>query len=87
MYVIKMRDGTYFHTKGKIIIFETQSEINAFLNYFTQYSVNRLTREGRAEEAMTAPMQIMMGSVAMPVDFDINTVECGIVWARDFIKR
>jgi hypothetical protein len=87
MYVVKTRDGTYFHTKGKIIIFETQSEINEFLNYFTQYSVNRLAREGRTEEAMTAPMQIMMGSVAMPVDFDINTVECGIVWARDYIKR
>lgn len=86
MYVIKQQDGSYFHTKGKIIIFETDREVNDFLNYFTQYSVSRLSREGRAQEAMTAPMRIMAGSIVMPVDFDIRTNEDKIVYARDLRK-
>ena len=83
IYTIQQRDGTYFHKGGKIILFETDGEINEFLNYFVQYSVDRLSREGRMREAMTAPMRIMTESVAMPVDFDINTVPCGIIYARD----
>jgi hypothetical protein len=59
MYVIKQRDGTYFHKDGKIILFETENEVNAFLNYLVQYSVNRLSREGRMQEAVSAPMVIM----------------------------
>jgi hypothetical protein len=83
MYVIKMRDGTYFHKDGKIILFESEQEINEFINCFVQYSVNRLSREGRRQEAMTAPMCIISESVAVPVDFNIDTVECGVVYARD----
>lgn len=87
MYVIKQRDGTYFHKDGKIILFENENQINEFLNYFIQYSVNRLAREGRKQEAMTAPMTIMSGSIVMPVDFDIETVPCGVVWAGDLRRR
>ena len=87
MYVIKQKDGTYFHKDGKIILFENQNQINEFLNYFIQYSVNRLVREGRQNEAMTAPMKIMSGSIVMPVDFDINTVECGVIWVGDMRRR
>jgi hypothetical protein len=87
MYVIKQRDGTYFHKDGKIILFENQNQINEFLNYFTQYSVNKLVREGRRNEAMTAPMQIMSGSIVMPVDFDINDVPCGVIWAGDMRRK
>lgn len=83
MYVIKKKDGMYFHKDGKIILFENQRQINEFLNQFVQYSVNRLVREGRKQEAMTAPMTIMSGSIAMPVDFDIDTVPCGVIWAGD----
>jgi hypothetical protein len=86
MYVIKQKDGTYFHTRGKVIVFETQGEINDFLNYFTQYSVNRLYREGRQNEAMSAPMRIMMDSIVMPVDFDVRTNEDKIIYARDMRK-
>lgn len=87
MYVIKQRDGTYFHKDGKIILFESENEINAFLNYFIQYSVDRLSREGRTHEAMSAPMRIMSESIAMPVDFNIDTVPCGVIWARDMRRR
>lgn len=87
MYVIKQRDGTYFHKDDKIILFESQNEINAFLNYFIQYSVDRLSREGRAHEAMSAPMRIMSESIAMPVDFNIDIVPCGVIWARDMRRN
>lgn len=87
MYVIKQKDGTYFHKDGKIILFENENQINEFLNYFTKYSVDRLIREGRQNEAMSAPMKIMMGSIVMPVDFDIDTVPCGVVWAGDLRRR
>lgn len=83
MYVIKQRDGTYFHKDGKIILFENENQINEFLNYFTKYAVNRLVNEGRQHEAMSAPMRIMSESIVMPVDFDINTVPCGVIWAGD----
>lgn len=83
MFVIKMRDGTYFHTKGKIILFDTIQEANEFLNYFVQYSVNRLSREGRGNEAMTAPIRVMSESMISQLDFDIDKVECGVVYARD----
>lgn len=86
MYVIKQQDGSYFHRGGKIILFENERQINEFLNAFTQYSINRLIREGRQHEAMSAPMRIMTGSIVIPVDFDINTVECGVVYAGD-LKR
>ena len=87
MYVIKEKDGTYFHKDGKIILFENQNQVNDFLNYFVKYSVDRLIREGRQREAMTAPTKIMMGSIVMPVDFDINTVPCGVVWAGDLRRN
>lgn len=87
MYVIKQRDGTYFHKDGKIILFESENEINAFLNYFINYSVDRLSREGRKHEALSAPMRIMSESIAMPVDFNIDTVPCGVIWARDMRRN
>ena len=85
LYVIKQQDGTYFHKDGKIILFESKSEINQFLNIFTQYSVNRLTRERRMSEAMSAPIRIMSESMAIPIDFDINKVECGTIYAKEII--
>ena len=87
MYVIKQRDGTYFHKEGKIILFESENEINEFLNCFVQYSVDRLSREGRVHEAVSAPMRIMSESIAMPVDFNIDTVSCGVIWARDMRRK
>lgn len=83
MYVIKCQDGSYFHKGGKIILFETEQEINEFVNCFVQYSVNRLMSEGRQHDAMSAPIQIMTSSRAMPLDFDIDNVVCGVVYARD----
>lgn len=87
MYVIKKLDGEYFHTKGKIIIFDDSNQINDFLHYFVEYSVKRLFAEGRKLEALSAQTKILSEISIDNVDFDIDSVECGVVYARDFIKR
>ena len=87
IYTLRQRDGTYFHKGGKIIIFENENEINDFLNSFIQYSVDRLSREGRVTEAMTAPMRIMSESITSPVDFNIDAVPCGVIYASDMRRK
>ena len=86
MFTIMRPSREYFHSQGKIIIFETPEEANAFVNAFVHYSVQRLQAEGRGAEALTAPMIIMQESNLVPVDFDINTVECGVVFCKDLRK-
>ena len=87
MFTIMNSNGEYFHKEGKIILFENQEEANNFINYFIRYSVQRLHNEGRATEAMSAPMVILQRSKLAPVDFDINAVECGVVYCRDLRKQ
>ena len=82
-----MRGREYFHKNGKIILFETPEEANEFLNYFIRYAIQRLHNEGRVAEAMSAPMVITQQSRLTPVDFDINTVNCGVVYCKDLRKR
>lgn len=87
MFTIMRPHREYFHSQGKIIIFETPEEANAFIEAFIQYSVQRLHAEGRIQEAMTAPIVIMRESNLVPVDFDIDTVECGVVFCKDLRKQ
>ena len=82
-----MRGREYFHKNGKIILFETSEEANEFLNYFIRYSIQRLHNEGRVAEAMSASMIITQQSRLTPVDFDINTVDCGVVYCKDLRER
>ena len=82
-----MRGREYFHKDGKIILFETSEEANEFLNYFIRYSIQRLHNEGRVAEAMSASMIITQQSRLTPVDFDINTVDCGVVYCKDLRER
>ena len=81
-----MRGREYFHKDGKIILFESPQEANEFIKYLVHYSVQRLEREGRLGEALTAPMIITQQSQLTPVDFDIDTVECGVVYCKDLCK-
>ena len=87
MFTIMNSNGEYFHKEGKIILFESQEEVNGFINYFIRYSVQRLHNEGRVTEAMSAPMVILQRSKIHPVDFDVNAVECGVVFCRDLCKK
>lgn len=84
LYVIKHTDGTYFHNKGKIILYETPEQATRYLQEFIQYAVNRLHQEGvNHMELMTAPMVIQGHSRIMEIDFDVDKVECGTVYATD----
>lgn len=83
LYVIKTNDGAYFHNKGKIILFESKNQATSYLKEFINYAVNRLVQEGNQRGAMTSPMIILNNSNIMPIDFDINEVECGTVYATD----
>lgn len=87
LLTIQRLNGAYYHNKGRIILFESQSEAEQFLNMFTQYSVQRLMSEGRGREAMSAPMRIMSESEITPATFDINSVRCGIVYASELLKK
>lgn len=82
-----MRGREYFHKDGKIILFENPQEANEFINYLIHYSVQQLQSEGRMGEAMSAPMIITQQSRLTPVDFDINAVECGVVYCKDLRKQ
>lgn len=83
MFYIIHSSGLYFHDKGKIIIFESPDEANAFLNFFIQYSTNRLMQEGNIGDAMHAPIMVMQECNIKYVDFDVDTIKCGVVYARD----
>lgn len=84
LYVIKHTDGTYFHNKGRIILYETPEQATRYLQEFIQYAINRLAQEGTNHiELMTAPMIIQGHSRIMEIDFDVNEVKCGTVYATD----
>lgn len=83
LYVIKDSEGYYFHNKGRIILYESPEQANRFLEAFIQYAVQRVAQEQGGHAAMTVPITIMSNSRLMPVDFDINNVECGTVYATD----
>lgn len=83
-YIIKHRNGTYFHNKGRIILYETPDQATRFIEAFIHYTMNRLAQEGANQiEIMTAPMTIQSQSQIMEVDFDIDNVECGTVYVTD----
>ena len=56
------------------------------MNYFLQYAIQRLQNEGRGMEAMSAPMVLSQFQL-MPVNFDIETIECGVVFCKDLRKQ
>lgn len=88
LFCIIRTNGAYYHNKGRIILFESEQEAQNFINMFIQYSTERLLNEnGNPLDSMKAPMMIMNKSQIIPVDFDIDTVECGVVYARELIDE
>lgn len=84
LFVIKHSNGTYFHNKGRIILYESPEQATRFLKEFIEYAMNKLVQEGADHmEIMTVPMTVQMNSQIMNVDFDIDEVECGTVYAID----
>ena len=66
-------------------MFESQQEASNFINMFIQYSMSRLSQEGRVEDVMSVPMVINKCKI-ISVDFDINNVKCGTIFARDLFE-
>lgn len=84
LFVIKHSNGTYFHNKGRIILYESPEQATRFLEEFINYAMNRLVREGANQmEIMTVPMTVQMNSHIMNIDFDVDEVECGTVYATN----
>lgn len=84
LFVIKHSNGTYFHNKGRIILYESPEQATRFLEEFINYAMNRLVREGANQmEIMTVPMTVQMNSHIMNIDFNIDEVECGTVYATN----
>lgn len=86
MFVIIHNSGLYFHNKGRIILFESQQEAQSFMEMFINYSMNELGRQNRLGETMQVPIVVMHECKIIPVDFDIDTVECGTVLAKKLFK-
>ena len=84
MFIIKYTDGTYFHNKGRIILYETPNQAARFLEGFIQYAINNLAQQGcNPARAMPFLMMFQAQCQIMNIDFDINNVECGTVYATD----
>lgn len=88
LFCIVRTNGVYYHNKGRIVLFESEQEAQNFINMFIQYSTERFMREsGNPLDSMKAPMMIMNESQIIPVDFDIDTVECDVVYARELMEK
>lgn len=87
LFVIQRVDGLYFHNKGKIILFQSEKEAGNFLNMFINYSTNRLASELRIDELMGVSMTITSECRIIPVNFDVENVECGTVNAEELMKN
>lgn len=87
MFVIMHQSGLYYHNKGRIILFESQQEAQRFMEMFVNYSMSELGKEGRMAETMQVPIVVMHECRILPVDFDIHTVKCGTVFARELFEN
>ena len=87
MLVIMHQSGLYFHNKGRIILFTSQEEAQYFLELFQQYSMQRLAQEGNPMTIMQVPMVLSSECKIIPVNFDIEKVECGTVMASELLEK
>lgn len=87
MLVIIHQSGLYFHNKGRIILFESQQEAQYFLELFSQYSMQMLAQEGNPMKIMRVPIILQNECRIIPVDFDIEKVECGTVLANELLEK
>lgn len=87
MLVIIHQSGLYFHNKGRIILFESQQEAQYFLELFSQYSMQMLAQEGNPIKIMQVPIVLQNECRIIPVDFDIEKVECGTVLASELLEK
>lgn len=87
MFIVQHNSGLYFHNKGRIILFESQEEVQYFMKLFEQYSMYQLAQSGDPMAMMQAPMVLRSECVIKPLDFDLNEIECGTVMARELLEK
>ena len=87
MFYIMHSSRLYFHNKGRIILFESQQEAENFLKMFIQYSTQRFMQSGDIGATMQVPIIVMNECTILPVDFDIDNIECGAVLARELFEK
>lgn len=87
MFVIIHKSGLYFHNKCRIILFESQQEAQYFLELFSQYSMQMLAQNGNPMRVMQVPIILQNECRITPVDFDIEKVECGTVFASELLEK
>lgn len=87
MFVIMHQSGLYYHNKGRIILFESQQEAQYFLELFQQYSMQRFAQEGNPMTVMQVPIILQSECNIIPVNFDIDTIECGTVLASELLEK
>ena len=85
MYVIMHSNNCYVHNKGRIILFESQDEIQYFLELFSQYATQRLMQEGNPIAAMQASMTIQSRCNVVP-NFD-REVTCGTITMKELFDE
>lgn len=87
MFVIMHSSGLYFHNKGRIILFESEQEAHNFMEMFISYSTNRFAQEGNMGAIMQVPIVVMHECEIMPINFNVNNVECGTVLASELFEN
>lgn len=87
LFVIQTISGLYFHNKGKIILFRSETEAVNFLNMFVNYSINRLASELRMDELMGASIAINSECKIIPANFDVDNIECGAVYSEELFEN
>ena len=83
LYVIKCSDGSYFHNKGRIILYESQDQAQVYLQEFIRYAIQRVAQEQGRLASMTVPTTVISETYITPIDFDVDSVECGTVYLAD----
>lgn len=86
MYIIMHSSGLYFHNKGKIILFDSQEQAQYFLNGFVEYSINEFSKQRDMMMAMQAPIIITQECKIILANKDIESVECGVIYAKDLLE-
>ena len=86
MFVIKkINDGYYFHKKGKIILFNTPQEAQAFFQAFRQFSIEKTLKEFGPEALIEVEMTF---AVIRVIEKDFEEIPpCRVVYFRELLEK
>lgn len=83
MFVIQdIQSGYYFHSKGKIILFESSELASAFLNEFMNYAIQRRVAETENPMAIMEVQSKLMSIQIIEQNFE-EIPPCGVINFRE----